>query len=48
MDLYSTPRMVFEGDDLAAGFNRIINFHNFLLAKTLFGLLKTNKLVQIV
>ena len=33
---------------MAAGFNGIINFHNFLLAKTLFGLLKTNKLVQIV
>ena len=28
VELYSTPRMVFEGDDFPEGFNGIIKFHN--------------------
>ena len=36
MELYPTPRMVYEGHYLAKGFNGIINFHNCLV--------KTNKI----
>ena len=28
VELYSTPRMVYEGDDFPEGFNGIIKFHN--------------------
>ena len=28
VELYSTPRMVYEGDDFPEGLNGIINFHN--------------------
>ena len=34
LELYSTPRMVYEGDEFTDRFNGLINFHNFLLLKT--------------
>ena len=35
VELYSTPRMVYEGDGFAVVFNGIINFHNLYYSETL-------------